>query len=109
MPRIRMRSTNVDFAVPVKVLVARPVAIPVAMIVSILLGINAAAGAGAPAKKPAKTADTGLALLEEGESALQSRDWARAERAFRSAIAKAPKSARAHSDLAITLTLSGKA
>ena len=48
-------------------------------------------------------------LLEEGEAAVGKQDWTRAERAFRAAVAKSPKSARAHSDLSIVLTLSGKA
>jgi Tfp pilus assembly protein PilF len=78
----------------------------VAIIVAILLGISAATASGPPAKRPPNAAP---GLIEEGEAALQSRDWARAEHAFRSAIAKDPKSARAHSDLAIALTLSGKA
>lgn len=71
----------------------------------IALPRNARSAAAKPAAKPGAAA----ALLAEGEAALGARDWAKAERAFRAAVAKAPKSARAHSDLAIALTLSGKA
>ena len=67
---------------------------------------SAAPAAGPPPRKPAKAATSGL--LEQGEAALQARDWAHAEQAFRAAIARMPKSARAHSDLAIVLTLSGR-
>ncbi len=65
---------------------------------------NAISAAANPAAKSGAAA-----LLENGETALQARHWAKAERAFRAAIAKSPKSARAHSDLSIVLTLSGRA
>lgn len=77
-----------------------------AIIISILAVASPrnTAAAAKPAARPGAAA-----LLEEGEAALSTRDWAKAERAFRAAVAKAPKSARAHSDLAIVLTLSGRA
>lgn len=75
-----------------------------AAVTVIALPQNARSAAAKPGAKPGAAA-----LLAEGEAALGTSDWAKAERAFRAAVAKAPKSARAHSDLAIVLTLSGKA
>ncbi|MGH9441875.1 MAG: tetratricopeptide repeat protein [Thermoanaerobaculia bacterium] len=66
----------------------------------------ASPGTGAPAKRSAPPAVE--ALLGRAETAIGARDWAQAEKLVRQAVARSPKSARAHSDLAIVLTLSGK-
>ena len=53
--------------------------------------------------------DAASSRLREGEAALAARDWATAERKIREAVKISPRLARAHSDLAAVLLMSGQA
>lgn len=72
--------------------------------VATALSLRGAAGATLPQRRSADAAE-----LQQGEAAIQARDWERAERLFREVLERSPRSARAHSDLAIVLTVRGNA